>query len=81
MLNKFLIASFVAVSALSLSACQKEENKKSESYTYNYTCNGCKTEEHSFDSKDAYCSALLNESANNSCCRNMREDVYAQQCK
>jgi hypothetical protein len=81
MVKSFLLVSLLAVCGLSLLACQKEENHKSESINYSYTCNGCKTDEHTLDSKDAYCSGLLNESLNNSCCRNMREDVYAQQCK
>lgn len=70
---------------LSLSACGLElshkDEKKDESYSYDYEENGCKTGKHGFDSKSAYCSALQNEGLNNGCASSLRQKSYDADCR
>lgn len=93
MTNKFLFLAFACFLQLS-TACSvstsvggKDVAKadvagggQSESYKYDFTCNGCKTGEQVFDSRSGLCTALLDESRNNGCCRREREDQYQNQC-
>lgn len=53
---------------------------KDESYTYQYSFNGCSTGKHSFDSKKKYCDGLLDDDLNNYCALETRESSYKLKC-
>jgi hypothetical protein len=61
--------------ALSLSAC----SSNNDSYSYNLDDNGCVTN-HSFSSKDDYCSALTKRSYNQGCALESRKQMYSSDC-
>ena len=65
-----------------LAACgnKEDEEKKNASYKYSYEYNGCKTEEHSFEGKDAYCAGLKNDELNHFCAWELRKQTYEQEC-
>lgn len=89
-----LIIGILCLGAMGLSACNvsaEAGGKKvvdadigggnSESYSYEMSCNGCETGEQKFDRRENYCSALVDESKNNGCCRREREDAYNRDCQ
>ncbi len=57
-----------------------EHEDKSESYSYEYEVNGCKTGKHNFSSKKDYCAALLNEELNKGCAFRLRTQKHKQEC-
>lgn len=68
-------------SALALTACgSKDEDSENTNYKYSYEYNGCKTEEHTFDGKDAYCAGLKNDELNHYCAYDMRKEAYEKAC-
>lgn len=76
----FLAAMTLLCSACDLSAVGIGKSKKKEQYKYNLTYNGCSTGEHKFSSKDAMCDALQNNSLNNNCARDLREQHFRGEC-
>lgn len=52
----------------------------SESLSYEYEYNKCKTERHTFDSRDAYCKGLQNRALNHGCAIILREQDFKQNC-
>ena len=75
----------LAAIAISCSACELAligllDKKKKDEYKYNLSYNGCSTGEHKFSSKDAMCDALQNNSLNNYCARDLREQHFRGQC-
>ena len=58
-----------------------EDQANKASYSYEYKVNGCETGQRTFDSKDAYCSALLDE--NQRCAfetYELRQNAYKREC-
>lgn len=49
-------------------------------FTYDFAVNGCSTGKQKFNSKKAYCDALLNDSQNRSCARELRVEAYNRAC-
>ncbi|MEN0058382.1 MAG: hypothetical protein AAGB31_06070 [Bdellovibrio sp.] len=49
-------------------------------FGYEYTISGCTTGKHTFTSKKAYCNALVNDSLNKNCAREMRVEMYNRDC-
>lgn len=47
---------------------------------YQFTYNQCSTGKHKVNSKKEYCDALLNDSLNNNCARELRVQAYQQNC-
>lgn len=68
----------MALACLFAIGCNIKDEKKSESYTYKLNENGCERSA-SFDSKSAYCQALLQE-ANSSCVSQLAEARYKSEC-
>jgi hypothetical protein len=68
----------VALLASLLSACGGNSN--SQQLTYQFSENGCDTQEHSFSSLTDYCAALESDSTNGSCALDLRETQFAQGC-
>jgi hypothetical protein len=53
----------------------------SSNYQYAFEQNGCRTETHSFASKDAMCTGLQDETLNQGCAESMRREYFeAQDC-
>jgi hypothetical protein len=63
------------VLVLGISACGSTESKD-ESYKYRFREGSCDTGQQSFSSKQAYCSALKNDSLNNGCAAATRAKTY-----
>lgn len=78
---KSLVTSFLTILIFCACHVDKKEDSATEDYKYNLSCSGCNTDDQVFTSKETYCTGLLDESRNKSCCRNMREQMYNQQCK
>lgn len=49
-------------------------------FIYEYKYNGCTTGRRELTTKNAYCDALLDDSLNNNCAREMRVEVYNRLC-
>ena len=49
-------------------------------FKYEYPGNRCSTGQHTLNSKQDYCNALLNDALNNNCAREMRIEIYNRQC-
>lgn len=49
-------------------------------FSYEYIYNGCSTGKHKLLSKKEYCDALLNDSLNNNCARELRIEGYNRRC-
>ena len=64
----------IALLGLGLAAC----GSKNESYSYDFSLNGCKTESHSFNSKEEMCQGLKNRELNRSCAYSMRREYFKQ---
>ena len=54
--------------------------KNDEKYRYSFDENGCKTGDHSFKSKSAYCDGLKDEGLNNGCAYRTRMATYQNEC-
>lgn len=65
----------VFVFVFGLSACGSSESKD-ESYKYRFSEGSCDTGEQSFSSKQAYCSALKNDSLNKGCAAATRAKTF-----
>jgi len=63
----------LTLATLALASCGKKEEFK-----YNLTENGCSTGDKSFESKDAMCTALKDNAANNGCAYSLRKEKFAQ---
>jgi hypothetical protein len=63
------------ISVFGLSACGSSESKD-ESYRYRFSEGSCDTGEQSFSSKQAYCSALKNDSLNKGCAAATRAKTF-----
>ena len=50
------------------------------SYTYSLEENGCKTGEHTFSAKDAYCKGLQSASLNKNCAYSLRKMTFESEC-
>lgn len=61
-----------------LSAC--DLGKKTESYSYKYSENGCDTGNHNFSSKADLCASLKDEKTNGGCAYATRKDRYEKEC-
>ena len=55
-----------------------EDKSNSESYSYDYTFNGCKTGKHSFSNKKDYCNGLADEGRNNGCAGQLRCGAFLE---
>lgn len=53
---------------------------KTESFSYDLTYNDCKTEKHTFSSKQEMCDGLKDESLNKGCAQQLREDYFKLNC-
>lgn len=74
---KKIIFISLGLAALSFYSCGKQEDeKKSESFKYNLTYNGCSTGDKEASSKDAMCALLKDDAANNFCAANLRKEKY-----
>lgn len=51
-----------------------------QEYTYEFRANQCSTGKHTLSSKNDYCNALLNDSVNSNCAREMRAQNYQFFC-
>jgi len=70
-----LIMMGLVAGCVSLSSCSEKEFK------YNYTENGCSTDDHEFDSKDEYCDGLKDDGLNKGCAVGMRKDAFSRDCQ
>ena len=61
-----------------LAACSKKE--ETQKISYDYTENSCPTGRHEFESQEALCDGLKNDSLNNNCARNLRYQEFKQKC-
>jgi hypothetical protein len=73
---KLVICLGLVATVLMASGCGVDEEK----FTYQYNVNGCDTGEHSFESKDAYCSALKDDALNKGCAARMRQSRFQSEC-
>jgi hypothetical protein len=75
----------LSVVFLALTACGSDSKKhrdvSNENYSYDYDVNGCKTGEHDFPSKEAYCKGLVDEELNHGCAFELREKTFANECR
>lgn len=55
-------------------------NGESQTYSYSFEYNGCKTGVKEFSNMTDYCNTLKDDAANNNCARNMRYDEFKQKC-
>ena len=69
-----------AVLAFSV-GCSEDSEKKSESYSYDYTVNGCATGKHSFGSLADYCRGLADDNRNNGCASGLRCQTFNDRCQ
>lgn len=49
-------------------------------FSYEFKVNGCGTGKQQFTAKNAYCDALLNDSLNQNCARELRVETYNRMC-
>ena len=71
---------FIFSGCMSTNKTLKSEKKK-ESYSYDYTENGCNTGNHAFSELVQYCKALQDDNLNNGCASSMRQRAYTNECK
>jgi hypothetical protein len=73
-----LFPDVLATSLLFLAACGSDNDihAGSESLSYSFDLNGCKTGQQTFDSKDAMCAGLKDDARNNGCAYSMRKDEF-----
>ena len=76
----FFLLTTVACSGSVDGSADLELSENSESYSYDYNINGCKTGEHSFNSRRDYCLGLADDSLNNYCAGDLRCRVFKQEC-
>jgi hypothetical protein len=84
-MRKTLLPLFVLFcSGFILSGCNSSSllNPKveSQSFTYNFTENGCSTGEKVFSTNDAMCSALRDDVSNNYCAQDLRYQKFQSDC-
>jgi len=72
------IIAVVILTAASLVACSKKVEKKNESYSYDFTQNGCATGKHSFSSVSALCAGLADDARNHGCAFSLRYQMAKQ---
>ena len=78
-MKSLLLISFLSLlTTLTLIHCGSE---KSESFSYDYEVNGCKTGKHSFDSKEALFRTLKSNSQFNYCAYQFRKIRYENECQ
>jgi hypothetical protein len=53
---------------------------KTESLSYEFEFNGCKTGRHQFSSTEELCTGLRNDTLNNSCAIDLRADFFQKNC-
>ena len=87
-MKKYLVIAITAASCLGLVGCGSDSggdnglvvSNESQSLSYDFTVNGCKTGKHTFSSVEAYCAGLENESLNNGCARQIRCETFKARC-
>ncbi len=57
-----------------------ETNTKTETFSYEFQYNGCKTGRQSFKSKGDLCNALQNNTLNNNCASGLRANYFQKNC-
>lgn len=55
-------------------------NLEKNSFSYNFSENGCSTGDKNFSSNDAMCNALKNDSLNNYCAQSQRYQKFQSSC-
>lgn len=73
------ILTFTAVGLAT--GCSEDSEKKSESYSYDYTVNGCATGKHTFGSLADYCRGLADDNRNNGCASGLRCQTFNDRCQ
>ena len=79
----------MAIFLLVLSGCGSGSDNsalhKSDLYSYSYSVpdgpSPCSTGEHTFETRTAYCQALLDDDLNNNCAMDVRQEVYKENCE
>jgi transposase-like protein len=57
-----------------------KSNVKTDSLSFEFEINGCKTGKHVFNSRDELCKGLQNNTLNNNCAVDMRADFFQTNC-
>lgn len=82
-LNAFKSTSLIIL-AMILNSCSVSSNdnnqSKTESLSYSYEVNGCKTEKQQFDSVEKLCLGLQDEQLNHSCAQEYRREMFKKMC-
>ena len=59
---------------------ESEYSTHSQTYTYQYSVNGCDTGKHTFHSTKEYCEGLANDRLNNGCAVEFRCQAFNKNC-
>jgi hypothetical protein len=59
---------------------EKNSNTTTQSYTYSFDSNGCKTGKQEFKSLSSMCTGLLDDKLNKGCARAMRVELHDKKC-
>jgi hypothetical protein len=65
----------VSAAALVVVACSVKSEDNRQSYSYDFTINGCKTGHHEFGSVSELCAGLADETRNHGCAYNSRVEM------
>lgn len=74
-----IMASLMTLATCSLIVACGNTKKDDESYSYEFSFNGCKTEKQTFSSKEAMCEGLQDEVLNKGCAVASRKDFFKSQ--
>lgn len=71
----------LTVSSIVLVSCGIKPASPKPAYSYRWEKGDCQTGNHSFDSKESYCKALLDDDLNLGCAKTDREADYREKCQ
>nr|BFD67906.1 hypothetical protein HAGR004_29280 [Bdellovibrio sp. HAGR004] len=77
-MKEFMKALMILGTLWMLAACSAES--KDESFSYQFSYNGCDTGKQTFNSLNAYCDGLRDEARNKSCAYSLRYDTFTAKC-
>ncbi len=88
LIKLIFVTSFLALSACSIEAGGKKiaevggggDNKKTESYSYQYVENGCDTGKITAGSQQERCDKLRDDASNQYCARSMHFEAFKAEC-